>query len=72
VTDGIVKRNGLARVLRDGTVLVPASRIETLRRFTEDANEVRTGFECGIRLSEGDDLLQEGDVIEVYERKRVR
>jgi translation initiation factor IF-2 len=72
VTDGIIKRNALARVLRNGTVLIPTTRIETLRRFTEDVNEVRTGFECGIRIAEGDDLLQEGDVIEFYERQRVR
>ena len=72
VTDGIVKRNAQARVLRNEAELVPETRIATLRRFSEDANEVRTGFECGIRLSVGDDQLTEGDVIEVYERTRVR
>ncbi len=72
VTDGVVKRNALARVTRKGEEIVPTARINTLRRFTEDANEVRSGFECGIRLSAGDELLQEGDVIEVLERKRTR
>jgi translation initiation factor IF-2 len=72
VTDGVIKRNALARALRDGVEIVPPTRIETLRRFTEDVNEVRTGFECGIKLANGDALLQEGDVIEVYERQRVR
>lgn len=72
VTDGVVKRNALARVLRKDEVLVETTRIGTLRRFTEDATEVRTGFECGIQLTEGDDLLEEGDVIEILERTRVR
>lgn len=72
VTDGVVKRNALARVLRNGEEIVPSARISTLRRFTEDVAEVRTGFECGIKLSAGDELLQEGDVIELLERRRVR
>jgi translation initiation factor IF-2 len=72
VTDGVIKRNSLAHALRDGVEIVPPTRIETLRRFQEDVAEVRTGFECGIKLANGDDLLQEGDVIEVYERQRVR
>lgn len=72
VQDGYVKRNALARVLRNGQVMTPASRVETLRRFTEDAAEVRTGFECGIKLTVGDDLLQPDDIIELYERQRVR
>jgi translation initiation factor IF-2 len=72
VLSGVVRRNALARGKRKGEDLTPMTRIETLRRFTEDATEVRTGFECGIRLAVGDDLLQEGDTIEVYERQRVR
>lgn len=72
VLDGYVKRNALARVLRNGAIITPASRVETLRRFTEDAAEVRTGFECGIQLTVGDDLLQPDDIIELYERQRVR
>lgn len=72
VTSGFIKRNALARGKRNGQDLTPMTRIETLRRFSEDANEVRTGFECGIRLADGDDLLEIGDTIEVYERQRVR
>ena len=72
VTDGIVKRNAMARVLRDGEEIVPSTRLDTLRRFTEDVAEVRTGFECGIKLADGDDQLKEGDVIEFYEKQRVR
>jgi translation initiation factor IF-2 len=72
VTSGVVRRNALAKGKRNGQDLTPMTRIETLRRFTEDATEVRTGFECGIRLAEGDGLLQEGDTIEIYERQRIR
>ena len=72
VLDGVIKRNGQARAKRDGVEVVPPTRIDTLRRFTEDVAEVRTGFECGIKLSAGDDNLQVGDIIEIYERRRVR
>jgi len=72
VNDGIVKRNSLARILRDNTELFTGIKIEALRRFTEDVSEVRTGFECGIKLAEHDNDLQEGDIIEFYEKQRVR
>ena len=72
VSNGVVKRNALAKAKRNGQDLTPMTRIETLRRFTEDVAEVRTGFECGIKLAEGDELLEPGDIIEFYERRRVR
>ncbi len=72
INDGIAKRNALTRIIRDGKVLHEGMRLDTLRRFTEDAAEVRTGFECGIRLSAHDEELQEGDIIEIYEKFRVR
>ncbi|MFO7631100.1 MAG: translation initiation factor IF-2 [Caldilinea sp.] len=72
VNDGVVKRNAIARVLRGGEEIVAGSRVETLRRFTEDVAEVRQGYECGINLSQGDELLKEGDVIELSERIRIR
>ena len=71
VQDGIAKRGAMARVLRAGKVVVQGIRVETLRRFTEDASEVRTGFECGIKLV-GQDELMESDIIELYEKQRVR
>jgi translation initiation factor IF-2 len=71
VQDGIVKRNASARVLRNGEVVVQSTKIDTLRRFEEDVAEVRAGFECGIKLADSRDL-QENDVIEVYEERRVR
>lgn len=72
VNDGIVKRNSSARIMRDNTELFTGIKIEALRRFTEDVSEVRTGFECGIKLAEHDHDLQEGDIIEFYEKQRVR
>ncbi|CAN5801551.1 translation initiation factor IF-2 [soil metagenome] len=72
VNDGVVKRNSLARMFRDKTEIFSGVKIEALRRFTEDASEVRTGFECGIKLADKDNELQEGDIIEFYEKQRVR
>jgi translation initiation factor IF-2 len=72
VLDGIIKRSAQVRATRNGTEVVPPTKIETLRRFTEDVAEVRTGFECGIKLVAGDDNLQVGDIIEAYEKRRVR
>ena len=71
IQDGMAKRGALTRVMRDGKMIAEGMRLDTLRRFTEDASEVRTGFECGIKLA-GQDELIEGDVIEIYERQRVR
>lgn len=71
VQDGIVKRGAMARVTRAGKMAIEGVRLETLRRFTEDVAEVRTGFECGIKLTGQDELL-EGDLIELYEKHRVR
>ncbi|MCB0063753.1 MAG: translation initiation factor IF-2, partial [Caldilineaceae bacterium] len=72
INDGIAKRNALTRIIRNGKMLHEGMRLDTLRRFTEDVAEVRTGFECGIRLSAHDEDLEEGDIIEVYEKQRVR
>ena len=72
VLDGIIKRSAQVRATRNGTEVVSPTKIETLRRFTEDVAEVRTGFECGIKLVAGDDNLQVGDIIEAYEKRRVR
>ena len=71
VQDGIVKRNAPARVLRNNTVVIDDTKVDTLRRFEEDVAEVRAGFECGIKLADSWDL-QENDVIEILERRRVR
>ena len=72
VSDGVVKRGALAKARRGAEEIVTGARVETLRRFTEDVAEVRQGYECGINLTQGDELLKEGDVIELSERVRVR
>jgi translation initiation factor IF-2 len=68
VRDGQINRGSSARVLRDGQVL-HASRVSSLRRFTEDVREVQAGYECGISV-EGVADYQEGDVIETFGRQR--
>ncbi|HEX4108882.1 MAG TPA: translation initiation factor IF-2 [Solirubrobacteraceae bacterium] len=69
VTDGHVTRGGQVRVVRDGTVIYETT-IASLRRFNEDVREVTSGFECGITLTNFQDL-KEGDVLEAYETRQV-
>jgi translation initiation factor IF-2 len=69
VQDGIVKRDAEVRVLRDN-VVVYTGRVSSLRRFKEDANEVRAGFECGIGISNFSDV-KVGDVLECFTVVRV-
>ena len=69
VTNGMVRRGALVRVVRDGTVIQETS-IAQLRRFKEDVREVAEGFECGILL-DGFNDVKEGDVLEAYETREV-
>jgi translation initiation factor IF-2 len=69
VIDGHMTRNALARVLRQNKVL-HESKLSSLKRFTEDAREVATGFECGIGV-EGFNDFQEGDIIEAFVKERI-
>jgi len=64
VLDGIVKRDAEVRVVREG-VVVYTGRVSSLRRFKEDANEVRAGFECGVGVSNFNDI-KVGDVLECF------
>ncbi|MEY3001650.1 MAG: translation initiation factor, partial [Pseudomonadota bacterium] len=64
VSDGVITRNSKARLIRDG-VVVYESTIASLKRFNEDAREVRNGYECGIMLENFNDI-KEGDVIETF------
>lgn len=66
VKSGVIKRNSKARLVRDGSVVADNLTIESLRRFKDDATEVREGFECGIGLGSFNDI-KEGDVIETWE-----
>ncbi len=70
VTEGRLVRDGNARLFRDGEVL-HENKISTLKRFKDDATEVRAGYECGSRLGDFDDY-KEGDLIECYEILKVR
>lgn len=65
VIEGTVKRNNPIRVLRDNVVIYEGE-LESLRRFKEDANEVRNGMECGIGVKNYNDV-KAGDQIEVFE-----
>jgi translation initiation factor IF-2 len=69
VTDGTIRRNSEARVLRNGQV-VTNGRITSLKRFKEDAREVTMGYECGI-VMEGFNDFQEGDIVETYGQQRI-
>jgi translation initiation factor IF-2 len=69
VTNGVVRRNGQVRVVRDGTVIHETS-IAQLKRFKDDVREVEEGFECGILL-QGFNDVKEGDVLEIYETRQV-
>jgi len=70
VTEGLIRRAAKARVVRAGKV-VHHGPVETLRRFKDDASEVKAGFECGIKLG-GYDEYQPGDVIEAIEIVQTR
>lgn len=69
VTDGVIERNSLVRILRDG-VVVFEGKMASLKRFKDDAKEVKQGFECGITI-EGYNDLKEGDVIEASVLKEI-
>jgi translation initiation factor IF-2 len=66
VRSGEIRRNAKARLLRDGTVVADNLEIAGLRRFKDDATEVREGFECGINLGSFNDIKVD-DVIETFE-----
>ncbi|MFO8156108.1 MAG: translation initiation factor IF-2 [Pseudomonadota bacterium] len=70
VTEGVVKRNAPIRVLRDNVVIYEGE-LESLRRYKEDANEVRNGMECGIGVKNYNDV-KVGDQIEVFQRYEVQ
>ena len=68
VSTGIIKRNAKVRVLRDGVVIGDNLTVESLKRFKDDATEVREGFECGIGVGSFKDI-QIGDTFEVFEMR---
>ena len=68
VQDGIMKRDAEVRVQRDGVVIY-TGRITSLKRFKEDANEVRQGFECGVGVSNFSDV-KVGDILECFKMEK--
>jgi translation initiation factor IF-2 len=69
VRSGVITRGSKVRFLRDGVVIWNGA-ISSLKRFKDDAREVASGFECGIGLSDFQDL-KSGDIIETYELKEI-
>ena len=69
VRSGVITRGSKVRFIRDGVIIWKGS-INSLKRFKEDAREVREGFECGIGLSDFTDL-KGGDLIETYEEREI-
>ena len=69
VLEGIVRRGAQVRLLRDN-VVIWAGELDTLKRFKDDAKEVKEGFECGLTLKNYDDI-QEGDQLEVFEIQEI-
>ena len=70
VTDGKINRQNLIRIIRDN-IVITESKIDSLRRFKDDAKEVLSGFECGIGVENFNDI-KEGDVIEAYMMEEIK
>ena len=70
VTEGIIQRNINARLYRDDELIIEG-KIESLKRFKDDAKEVKEGLECGIGIV-GAKKYKEGDLIEAYEIKEIK
>ena len=70
VTDGVIERNSLVRILRSGVVIFEG-KMATLRRFKDDVKEVKAGYECGITIASFNDI-KEGDVIEASVEREVK
>ncbi|MBN8645569.1 MAG: translation initiation factor IF-2, partial [Planctomycetes bacterium] len=71
VTDGVIERNALIRVTRNGIVVENDRTLEQLKRFKDDAKEVKSGLECGMKIVGYDDI-KEGDVLECYKNVEVK
>lgn len=71
VTDGIVQRDALIRVTRNDVVIENDRKLEQLKRFKDDAKEVRAGMECGMKIAGYDDI-KEGDILECYRNVEVK
>jgi translation initiation factor IF-2 len=70
VTDGTIERNAFIRVTRDDIVIEQDRLLEQLKRFKDDAKEVRSGQECGMKIVGYDDI-KEGDILECFRKTEV-
>ena len=70
VTEGRAVRNAKVRIIRDNVVIEDGRTLESLKRFKDDAREVRSGMECGLKIAGYDDI-KEGDELEFYERVEI-
>jgi translation initiation factor IF-2 len=68
VTTGLIRRNAKARLIRDGAVVADNLELASLKRFKDDASEVREGFECGLTLRSYNDI-KVGDMVESFETR---
>ena len=66
VTDGVINRNSKVRIVRDNVIIEDERGLDSLKRFKDDAREVRNGLECGLKISGFNDI-KVGDVLEAYE-----
>ncbi len=71
VTDGQVQRDALIRVTRNGVVIVNDRVLEQLKRFKDDAKDVKANMECGMKIVGYDDI-KEGDVLECYKKVEIK
>ena len=69
VLNGVITRNSKVRFIREGTIIWKGT-VQSLKRFKDDAREVAAGYECGIGLSDFQDL-RPGDIIETYEEREI-
>ena len=65
VKDGFISRKSQIRILRDN-VVIHTGQISSLKRFKEEVNEVKNGFECGVTIENYNDI-KVGDIIETFE-----
>ena len=70
VTDGLVNRNAKVRITRNNIVVEDGRDLDSLKRFKDDAREVRAGLECGLKIAGYDDV-KEGDILEFYRKVEV-
>lgn len=70
VIDGLVERSAKLRIIRQNVIIREDAVLDSLKRFKDDAKEVRQGFECGIKLAGFDDI-KEGDILEAYQMVEV-